>query len=109
MAHSPRRIALEYTAQAIADLDQIWEWNALRYGVEHADGYIRYLRSETAKLGQLPNPGRPVPTREIFRYALIRHRRGGAGHLAVFTFDTKTLRVLRYFHTAQDWERKVTD
>ena len=109
MARSPQRVIVEYTAEAVADLDQIWLWNAEHYSAQHAEAYISYLRSETTKLLQLPNPGRPVPSREVFRYSLLRHRRRGAGHLVVFTIDTKTLRVLRYFHTGQDWENAFAE
>lgn len=101
-------MTLEYTASAIADLDHIWEWTAQQRGVESADAYIAYLRTETTKLIHFRSPGRPVPTRDSFRYALIRRRRQRYGHLVVFTIDGSTFRVLRYYHSSQDWQHTIT-
>lgn len=108
MARIPRPLTLEYSAQALDDLTGIWEWNAGQRGLQHADNYIAFLKAETLKLARSSSPGRPVPTRTTFRYALIRRRHQGYGHLVVFTVDLQTLRILRYYHTSQDWQTKLT-
>lgn len=109
MARASRELKIEHTANALADLDQIWEWNADKRGVQHATQYIAFLLAETSKLASLPTPGFPVPTSQLFRYSLIRRRSHGQGHLVVFTVETDKLRVLRYLHTSQNWEETLAD
>ena len=99
-----RKLALAYSRQALADLDDIWEWNAQQKNVQHANVYIAFLRAETSKLTRYTHPGRQVTKSTNLRYALIRKRRKGHGHLVVFSLHEEKLLVLRYFHTAQDWQ-----
>lgn len=107
MARTPRELTLDYTPEALQDLDEIWEWNAGQRGKAHADRYISFLKSETARLAARRNPGRPVEKREGYRYETIRRRSQGYGHVAIFERLGSVLRVLRYFHTSQDWENKL--
>ena len=109
MARGPLKLEVEYTTQALADLNVVWDWNVEQRGVRHADDYLAFLKAGTLKVARSPNPGRPVPTAEIYRYALIRRRRKGYGHLAVFIVEGQTFRVLRYFHTSQDWQAILAD
>jgi len=53
--------------------------------------------------------GKPVGTRPDLRYIIIRRRAKGHGHVAVYNFDEKEVRVLHIFHTAQDWQTKLAD
>jgi plasmid stabilization system protein ParE len=89
----------------IDDLSGIWEWNAHQRGINHANSYIAFLKAETLKLTRALTPGRPVPTRKAFRYTVIKRRRQGHGHLVVFMLDERVLRVLRYYHTSQNWQK----
>jgi plasmid stabilization system protein ParE len=47
---------------ALANLDEIGDWNARTYGPDHAHRYVAFLRTETAKLATLYFVGKPVPT-----------------------------------------------
>lgn len=109
MARHARRLTLEYTAESIADLDEIWEWNAERFGVDHANRYIAFLKIQCGKLTTTETPGRPVPTRDRYRYSIIKRRSKGHGHVAVFELAGRVLRLLRYFHTSQDWQSKLAE
>ncbi len=109
MARIPSRLTVAFSARSRRDLGDIWEWNAERYGTEHADSYLSFLRRETHQLGSASHPGRPVESSPAYRYHVIRRRSRGYGHVAVFWIDGETLHVLRYFHTAQDWETQIAE
>jgi plasmid stabilization system protein ParE len=96
------------SARALAALDGIWEWNARRYSVEHAERYIAFLRGATQKLSTSHGSGRPVPNRPHLRYVALRpRRRKGHGHIAVYEVMGDAVYVLDYFHTAQDWQGRL--
>ena len=107
MARVSRKLTVDFTPEALQDLVQIWEWNADHRGKEHASRYVYFLRSETAELAEQTNPGRVIPNRDTYRYATLRWSSQGHGHVVVFEILGAVLRVLRYFHTAQDWENKL--
>lgn len=104
MARTSRTLTLEYSAHALNDLDSIWTWNAKEKGISHADEYIAFLRAETLKLLSFPRSGRIVPTHNIYRYKLIKRRNKSHGHLVVFVVRKQVVKVLRYFHTSQNWQ-----
>lgn len=107
MARSSRELTPEYTSDALRDLDAIWDWNAERYGVDHANAYLARLRQGVLQLTLSPDLGVPVPGRDDYRYKLLKRRRKGHGHLVVYLIDGNALRVLRFFHTAQNWPAQV--
>ena len=109
MARESRKLTLNFSRRALADLESIWEWNAKQYGFSRADRYFEFLKSATVKLILSPNPGRPVPTSTIYRYAVLKRRSKGYGHIVVFMVEGQTLHVWRYYHTSQDWQTKLTD
>jgi plasmid stabilization system protein ParE len=109
MARGTRKLALNYSPESLADLDEIWEWNAKHHGFAHADRYVAALKSATLQLAQLSDPGLPVPTSPIYRCAILKRRRKGHGHVVAFTVENQTLYVWRYFHTSQDWQNKLAD
>lgn len=96
-------LTLEFAAEALGDLDEIWDWNAMTWGSVHAHAYVAFLRSQTEKLTVFATPGKPVPTSGKYRYSTIKWKNRGHGHVVVFEIDGPILRVLRYFHTARDW------
>jgi len=104
MAARSLRLIVSLSPAALASLDEIRDWNARTYGVEHAHRYIEFLRSETAKLGDIYFAGKPVPTRPKLSYIIIRRRRGGHGHVAVYELIGGVAHILNYYHTAQDWQ-----
>ena len=101
-------LILEYTPEALSDLDGIWDWNAATYGIAHADRYIEFLQKQTDRLRQHIQ-GRSVPTRPDFKYVTIKPRRKGHGHIVVYEIVEHRIRVLRYFHTSQDWQNKMIE
>ncbi len=101
-------LTLVYSPESLADLDEIWEWNARQHGVTHADTYIAFLKSATLKLTQSVTPGEPVPTSSLYRCDILRHRRKGHGHMVAFTVESQTLFVWHYYHTSQDWQNKLS-
>jgi plasmid stabilization system protein ParE len=90
----------------LADLGGIWDWNARKYGDGHANAYVEFLRNETEQLDNEYARGRTVPTNSALRYQLIRRRKKGHGHVVVYEVNA-IVRILRYFHTAQDWRTKL--
>jgi plasmid stabilization system protein ParE len=94
---------------AIASLDEIGDWNARTYGPDHAHSYVAFLRTETAKLATLYFAGKPVPTRPKRSYITIRKHRGGHGHVAVYELIGEVVYVLNYYHTAQNWQTRLTE
>jgi len=107
MARGPHKLTVQYTANSRRDLQEIWDWNAKVRGDRHAVGYIEFLRAETRKLASSANPGRLIESNPTLRYFTIKRRARGYGHIVVFWIDDEILHVLRYFHTSQDWERKL--
>lgn len=108
MARCSQRLALVYSPESLADLDEIWDWNARQHGVTHADAYIGFLTSATLRLMQFHTPGYPVPTSSVYRYAMLRRRSKGRGHVVAFTVENQTLFVLHYYHTSQDWQSQLS-
>lgn len=109
MARFSPQLTLAYTVESLANLDKIWEWNAEHKSSAHADRYLAFLKTQTNKLLATNNPGRPVPERESYRYAILKRRSRGYGHVVIFEIDGQVLRVLRYFHTSQDWENQIAN
>ena len=102
---SPLRV--ELSASALAKLDEIGDWNAQTYGAEHAHEYVSFLKAETAKLSTLYFLGKRVPNRSNLHYIVIRKRRRGHGHIAVFELIGDVIYVITYYHTAQDWQNRL--
>jgi|SRR5882724_831547 len=109
MAGIPRKLTVSYTADALASLDEIWSWNAHRYHRDHASSYIAFLEAETNKLGVEHACGKPVPSRSGIRYVTIRRKNRGHGHVAVFEIVGDIVYILDYFHTSQNWQRKLAE
>ena len=93
----------------IDELDAIWRWNAEQYSVDHADAYSRYLRKCIDDLETNYSSGKTVVTRPDLRYAMIRRRASGHGHIVVYKSDETKVNVLHVFHTAQDWPAKLKE
>jgi len=107
MASTKSPLATIRSPTAIDELDGIWRWNAERYGVPHADEYLRYLKDGIDGLATGYTKGKTVGGRPDLRYVLLRRRAKGHGHVAVYSFDEKEVQVLHIFHTAQDWQREL--
>jgi plasmid stabilization system protein ParE len=109
MAGESRKLKVSLSPAALLDLDEIWDWNARHYGVEHATTYIAFLLTETNKLNTAYFRGKVVASLPRLSYAVIRRRTKGHGHLAVYELFGEVIQVLRFFHTSQDWQNKLDE
>jgi plasmid stabilization system protein ParE len=99
---------VDFTREALANLDEGWDRNAEQYGRVHADLYIQFLRKRTERLSTEYASGKPVPASPKLFYRVIQKKRKRHGHIVVYEVnDDDVVRILRYFHTAQDWQTKL--
>ena len=98
-----------YAPLAIQDLDVDWDWNKKTYGPDHALRYAEFLERHINTLGESHARGRAIESRPDLRYILIRPRRRGHGHIAVYRVDATAVSVLHIFHTAQDWQATLAE
>ena len=97
-----------YADIALKEIDEIADWNEKTYGRDHARRYCTFLEGRIDDLGSSYAKGRIVGVRPDLRYIIIRRRNHGHGHVAVYSFDHKSVNVLHVFHTAQNWEPRVS-
>ncbi len=98
-----------YAANALAELDEIWDWNEEFYSANHADQYVAFLQRHIDKLGEDHQRGQSLSFRSELRYIFIRRRSKGYGHVAVYRVDQERVNVLHVFHSAQDWRTKLKE
>jgi plasmid stabilization system protein ParE len=98
-----------YSAKALKQLDEIWDWNEERYNASHADQYVEFLERHINALSVDDRQGKRVGNRHDLSYVLIRRKSKGHGHIAVFTVDKTQVNVLYIFHSAQDWRKTLAD
>jgi len=105
MARKPPRLAIDVAPAAGRDLHSIWEYNAKTYGPDHSDRYLDYLARSTSRLATDYVSGRWLPGREqdLLQYTTISRRRG-YGYVVIYRVRNGVIEVLRYFHSAQDWQ-----
>lgn len=108
MDSKARKLIIQLESAARIDLDDIWRWNASRYGSAHASKYRDFVLSCINGLADSVNLGKPVPGRPEYRSLLIQRRSGGHGHLAVYGVIGDKITVIRIFHTSQDWPNQIT-
>lgn len=51
--------------------------------------------------------GRVIDGKPDMRYVVVRKRSRGHGHVIVYEFDEVAVKVLRIFHTSQNWTDQV--
>jgi plasmid stabilization system protein ParE len=104
-----KALPVVYAAAARNELDEIWDWNEKTYGRRHAANYIEFLDTQIESLGTEHLKGRSVGTRPDLRYLSIKLRQRGHGHVVVYSVDQQAVNILHVFHTAQDWQNRLTD
>lgn len=107
MAEGSEKLVVIRSPDAIADLESIWRWNASTYGPEHADEYLKHLQDAIDKLSLHWAAGHIASGRIQVRYQLIRHKSRGYGHVVVYRVVDDAVRVLRVFHSAENWQVKL--
>lgn len=95
--------------EAEAEINEIWVYNAKRYGFDHAEEYVSFLRSRILALATEHGQGRPVSNRPELRQVTMRQGRRGYGHIAIYRVTATTVNVLHVFHTAQDVAGRLAD
>ncbi|RYG39667.1 type II toxin-antitoxin system RelE/ParE family toxin [bacterium] len=77
--------------------------------MREADRYNEFLQWGLENLLEEPEQGQEIAEHRGLRRLTLRLRSGGHGHIVVHRVDTseQTIRILRIFHTAQDWQQKL--
>ena len=101
-------LPIVYADNALDELGEIADWNEKTYGHDHARRYIAFLEDRIERLGVSYTRGKAVGTRPELRYVIIRRRSKGHGHVVVYKFNHEFLSVLHVFHTAQNWEARIS-
>jgi plasmid stabilization system protein ParE len=106
MAKQKPPLKIIYSPSATEDLHQIWIRNARERGIDHADTYVAFLKTKIDGLND--QAGKMVFKNPALRYILIRKKKKGHGHIAVFSIDAKAevMTVATIFNTKQDWQNK---
>jgi plasmid stabilization system protein ParE len=107
MAEESRELTVEFTVDAWETLEEIWRWNARKWGFDHAAAYVQFLRDEAQKLSTEYPLGRVVRTRPEFRFRTLRSSSQGHAHVILFRVRGDVVLVLDFYHTAEDWQKKL--
>lgn len=94
--------SIALSRRAKADLDEIWEYSAERWGEEQADRYVENLRHAIEKLASSPSRGR----REVYREIEYVKQTSGS-HVVYCRATPRGLRVVRILHQRMDHERHL--
>jgi plasmid stabilization system protein ParE len=58
---------------------------------------------------RVTNVAAPSAGRPDLRYLMIRRKAHGYGHVVVYRVTDVSVEVLHVFHTAQDWQTRLTE
>jgi plasmid stabilization system protein ParE len=103
-----KTLPVVYAAIARHELDETWRWNEKTYGRRHAVHYVDFLIRRIGVLGTDYQKGQVVSTRPDLRYLPIKLKSRGHGHVVVYGIDERAVSILHIFHTAQDWQTRVS-
>lgn len=73
MEETPGQL-VAFSREATHSINQIWDWNAQKFGAGHADRYFQFLVNEIELLAAEPNRGRRIPNRSQWRSFVITSR-----------------------------------
>ena len=98
-----------FSAEAKADLVQIWQATADRWSISQADNYREHLTTQIRALCDTPTLGRPVAGHPELRSMSFNRGRNRDGHLVVYRIDEaeRQIVILRFFHTKQNWPEQI--
>ncbi|RYZ72199.1 MAG: type II toxin-antitoxin system RelE/ParE family toxin [Proteobacteria bacterium] len=104
MATKPFPLTVVVAPAAQADLFGIWNDNAERYSVDHADDYIEFLQAGIDALATEHGDGKPLEDFDEFKFVTRKKKPKGHGHYLIFRVDeaAQIVRVLRVYHTSMD-------
>jgi len=104
-----RSLPVILSKAALQDLDEIATWNEDTYGIKHAKRYLQFLGESLEDLGETHSRGKRIDGRPECLYVQIRRRSSGYGHLAVYKVEDGVVKVLRIFHSAQNWRSQIAE
>jgi toxin ParE1/3/4 len=90
------------TPRAQADLDEIWDYTAERWGLDQAETYVRQLWKHIQTVADKPSLGREC---EEVR-AGYRHYPSGS-HVLFFRLTDAGIDIVRILHERMDYERHI--
>ena len=94
-------IGVAYTPAANADISDIWDYTAERWGVDRADRYVDDIRDACEGLAEGRKQGRPVDVRDGYlKYSVGRH-------FVFFVSATEGITVIRVLHQSMDTEQHL--
>lgn len=90
--------AIAFTPAAEADMDEIWDYSADRWGPDQADSYTDAIRDACMALARGSKHGRPAEVLQGFKKYLC------GSHVIYFLDHADHLAVIRILHQRQDAE-----
>jgi toxin ParE1/3/4 len=95
-------VRLDYSADAVADIDEIIAFSVEHFGRDATDAYLTGLEATCAKLAIYPEMAAIYPRiRPEIRCLTYR------SHRIFYRFSTGTVMIVRVLHHAQDVKRAV--
>lgn len=93
--------AIAFSPAAEADISEIWDYSADRWGLDQADSYINEIRDACYALAQGTKRGRPADALPDFQKYLC------GSHVVYFLDYANRLDIIRILHQRQDAERHL--
>ena len=90
-----------FSPAAEADIDEIWDYSADKWGSDQADGYTDMIRDACCALAAGTKRGRPAGVLPDFQKYLC------GSHVVYFLDCADRLDVIRILHQQQDAERHL--
>ena len=90
-----------FSPAAEADIDDIWDYSASRWGPDQADSYIDAIRDACHALARGTKQGRRAEVLPDFQKYLC------GSHVVYFLDDPNHLNVIRILHQRQDAEQHL--
>lgn len=92
--------AVAFTPAAQADMAEIWDYTADRWGIDQADDYLDDIRDACYALAMGQKQGRPSALPDFQKYLC-------GSHVIYFLDYPDRLNVIRILHQRQDAQRHV--
>lgn len=91
---------IAFSPAAEADIGEIWNYSADRWGADQADGYIDAIQDACRALARGTRQGRPSVLPGLHKYLC-------GSHVVYFVDAADHLNVIRILHQRQDAERHL--
>jgi toxin ParE1/3/4 len=91
-----------FTPRARADLDDIWEYTARRWGIDRAELYLRRIAEAAELIAQTPGRGRSSGhVREGYRKYPV------GSHVLLYREISGGVDIVRVLHQQMDYDRHL--